>query len=272
MNRKDLITNIKQKESFLCIGLDTDLERIPSHLLDLEDPVYEFNKQIINATKDFCVAYKPNIAFYESMGSKGWDSLQKSLECIPDNIFTIADAKRGDIGNTSGMYARTFFKNMDFDSITVNAYMGEDSVAPFLDFQNKWAIILALTSNNGSSDFQSLKGMNGRMLFEQVLESSKDWGTDENIMYVVGATRAEKLLDIRKIVPDHFLLVPGVGVQGGNLQDVAKYGMNSDCGLLVNSSRSIIYAGSGYDFAEKARVEAQILQQQMAVILSNLDL
>jgi orotidine-5'-phosphate decarboxylase len=271
MNRKDLILQIKQKESFLCIGLDADINRIPLHLLDLDDPVFEFNKQIINATKDFCVAYKPNIAFYESMGSKGWDSLQKSLEYIPDNIFTIADAKRGDIGNTSSMYARAFFKNMDFNAITVAPYMGKDSVSPFLKFQNKWVIILALTSNNGSSDFQILKNNNGRMLFEQVLESSKNWGTDENIMYVVGATKAEKLFEIRKIVPDHFLLVPGIGAQGGNLKDVAKYGMNSDCGLLVNSSRSIIYASSGHDFADKARVEARRLQHQMADILSKLE-
>jgi len=268
MNRQELISQINEKESFLCVGLDTDIEKIPRHLLDLEDPVFEFNKKIIDVTKDFCVAYKPNIAFYESMGSKGWESLQKTLDYIPSNIFTIADAKRGDIGNTSSMYGRAFFQNMNFDAVTVAPYMGEDSVRPFLDFHNKWAIILALTSNNGSLDFQNIEGSNGKPLFKQVLETSKEWGSIENMMYVVGATRAEQLLDIRNIIPNHFLLVPGVGAQGGNLQDVAKYGMNSDCGLLVNSSRGIIYAGSGIDFAEKAKVEAQKLQQEMSIILS----
>ena len=268
MNRQELISQINEKESFLCVGLDTDIEKIPRHLLDLEDPVFEFNKKIIDVTKDFCVAYKPNIAFYESMGSKGWESLQKTLDYIPSNIFTIADAKRGDIGNTSSMYGRAFFQNMNFDAVTVAPYMGEDSVRPFLDFHNKWVIILALTSNNGSLDFQNIEGSNGKPLFKQVLETSKEWGSIENMMYVVGATRAEQLLDIRNIIPNHFLLVPGVGAQGGNLQDVAKYGMNSDCGLLVNSSRGIIYAGSGIDFAEKAKVEAQKLQQEMSIILS----
>jgi orotidine-5'-phosphate decarboxylase len=268
MNRKDLISKIKQKKSFLCVGLDTDIQKIPSHLLSLEDPVFEFNKQIIDATKDLCVAYKPNIAFYESMGSKGWESLEKTLDYIPKNIFTIADAKRCDIGNTSRMYARTFFENMNFDSVTVAPYMGKDSVSPFLDFENKWAIILALTSNKGSLDFQKLESRDGKKLFQQVLETSKSWGSDKNMMYVVGATRAEQLLEIRGIIPNHFLLVPGVGAQGGNLQDVAKYGMNSDCGLLVNSSRGIIYAGNGLDFGEKAQLEAHKLQQEMAIILS----
>jgi len=268
MNRQELIAQIKQKQSFLCVGLDSDIKKIPTHLLELEDPVFEFNKQIIDATKDLCVAYKPNIAFYESMGAKGWVSLHKTLEYIPKNIFTIADAKRGDIGNTSNMYARTFFKNMNFDAVTVTPYMGEDSVKPFLEFENKWAIILALTSNKGSLDFQKIEDKNGKQLFEQVLETSQTWGTAENMMYVVGATRAEQLSEIRAIIPNHFLLVPGVGAQGGSLQDVAKYGMNSGCGLLVNSSRGIIYAGTGADFVEKARIEVQKLQQEMAIILS----
>lgn len=268
MNRQELISQIKQKKSFLCIGLDPDIEKIPSHLLELDDPIFEFNKQIIDATNHLCVAYKPNVAFYESLGSSGWQSLEKTLAYIPDNIFTIADAKRGDIGNTSSMYGRAFFQNMNFDSVTIAPYMGEDSVAPFLEFKNKWAIILALTSNNGSLDFQNIEDAIGIPLFKQVLKISKNWGTDENIMYVVGATRAEKLSEIRNIIPKHFLLVPGIGIQGGNLQDVAKYGMNSDCGILVNSSRSIIYAGSGIEFAEKAKVEAQKLQQEMAIILS----
>ena len=268
MTRDELIYQIKQKQSFLCIGLDTDIEKIPQHLLELEDPIFEFNKQIIDATKDLCVAYKPNIAFYESRGIKGWESLQKTLAYIPNDIFTIADAKRGDIGNTSKMYARAFFENMNFDSVTVAPYMGSDSVTPFLKFEDKWAIVLALTSNKGGLDFQKIEGENGKQLFEQVLTISKNWGSDENMMYVVGATRAEQLSEIRSIIPNHFLLVPGVGAQGGNVKDVAKYGMNKDCGLLVNSSRGIIYAGNNVDFAAKARVEAQKLQQEMAVILA----
>jgi orotidine-5'-phosphate decarboxylase len=270
MNREQLIAQIKEKQSFLCVGLDTDINKVPKHLLELEDPIFEFNKQIIDATKAFCVAYKLNIAFYEGMGVRGWESLQKTLDYIPGNIFTIADAKRGDIGNTSSMYARAFFENMTFDSVTVSPYMGSDSVKPFLDFEDKWAIVLALTSNKGGLDFQKIEDKNGKQLFEQVLEISKNWGTDANMMYVVGATRAEQLSEIREIIPNHFLLVPGVGAQGGNLQDVAKYGMNADCGLLVNSSRGIIYAGNDVDFAEKAIVEAQKLQQEMAVILSDL--
>tara|TARA_B110000444_G_scaffold132466_1_gene124425 strand:- start:729 stop:1547 length:819 start_codon:yes stop_codon:yes gene_type:complete len=268
MTRHELICQIKKKKSFLCIGLDTDISKIPTHLLDLEDPIFEFNKQIIDSTKNLCVAYKPNIAFYESMGISGWNSLQKTLDYIPEGIFTIADAKRGDIGNTSSMYARAFFENMNFDSVTVTPYMGSDSVAPFLEFKDKWAIVLALTSNKGGLDFQKIENKNSKQLFEQVLETSKQWGTDENMMYVVGATRAEQLAEIRKIIPNHFLLVPGVGAQGGNVQDVAKYGMNADCGLLVNSSRGIIYAGNDTDFAEKAKIEAQKLQQEMAVILA----
>ena len=268
MNRQELIYQIKSKRSFLSIGLDTDIKKIPSHLLELEDPIFEFNKQIIDATKDLCVAYKPNIAFYESMGVSGWNSLEKTLDYIPKNIFTIADAKRGDIGNTSNMYARTFFEKMNFDSVTVAPYMGSDSVTPFLDFKDKWAIVLALTSNKGGLDFQKTENKNGKQLFEQVLETSQNWGTDKNMMYVVGATRAEQLSEIRAIIPNHFLLVPGVGAQGGSLEDVAKYGMNADCGLLVNSSRGIIYASSDIDFAEKAREEAEKLQHKMDILLS----
>ena len=268
MTKKELINQIKKKKSFLCIGLDTDIKKIPPHLLELEDPVFEFNKQIIDATKDLCVAYKPNVAFYESMGVNGWISLQKTLDYIPNDIFTIADAKRGDIGNTSTMYAKAFLENMNFDSVTVTPYMGADSVTPFLEFKNKWAIVLALTSNKGGLDFQKIESKKGRQLFEQVLETSKQWGTDENMMYVVGATRAVELLEIRSIVPDHFLLVPGIGSQGGILKDVAKYGLNTDCGLLVNSSRGIIYSGNDINFASKAKVEAKKLQQEMAVILS----
>jgi orotidine-5'-phosphate decarboxylase len=268
MNREDLVHQIKSKRSFLCIGLDTDIKKIPTHLLELEDPIFEFNKQIIDATKDLCVAYKPNIAFYESLGVSGWVSLQKTLDYIPKNIFTIADAKRGDIGNTSNMYARAFFEKMNFDSVTVAPYMGSDSVTPFLEFKDKWAIVLALTSNKGGLDFQKIENKNGKQLFEQVLETSQNWGTDKNMMYVVGATRAEQLSEIRVIIPNHFLLVPGVGAQGGSVEEVAKYGMNADCGLLVNSSRGIIYASSDIDFAEKAREEAEKLQHKMDILLS----
>lgn len=268
MNRKELIVQIKKKQSFLCVGLDTDIKIIPNHLLELEDPVFEFNKQIIDATKDHCVAYKPNIAFYESMGPKGWESLEKTLEYIPNHIFTIADAKRGDIGNTSKMYARAFFENLNFDAVTVAPYMGEDSVTPFLHSAGKWVVVLALTSNRGGLDFQIIETQDGKKLFEKVLEVSKGWGTNEDMMFVVGATRAEQLLEIRKIIPDHFLLVPGIGAQGGSLQDVVKYGMNADCGLLVNSSRGIIYAGDGVNFAERAGIEARKIQKEMAIILS----
>lgn len=267
MTKQELIAQIKQKQSFLCVGLDTDINKIPSHLLSLEDPVFEFNKQIIDATKDLCIAYKPNIAFYESLGLSGWKSLEKTLNYIPKNIFTIADAKRGDIGNTSKMYANAFFKNMNFDSITVAPYMGKDSVIPFLEYKNKWAILLALTSNKGGLDFQKIESKEGDLLFEQVLATSSKWGTSENIMYVVGATRAEDLSKIRKIVPNHFLLVPGVGAQGGSLNEVAKYAINKECGLLVNSSRGIIYAGSEDDFANKSQIEAKKLQVQMSKLL-----
>ena len=269
MTKQELIAQIKQKQSFLCIGLDSDINKIPSHLLDLEDPIFEFNKQIIDATKDLCVAYKPNIAFYESIGVDGWKSLEKTLNYIPKNIFTIADAKRGDIGNTSNMYAKAFFENMNFDSITVAPYMGKDSVTPFLDYKNKWAIVLALTSNKGGLDFQKIESNKGNPLFEQVITTSSKWGTSENMMYVVGATRVEDLSKIREIVPNHFLLVPGVGAQGGDLKDVAKYAINKECGLLVNSSRGIIYAGSKEDFAKKAQIEAKKLQIQMSELLKD---
>ncbi len=265
MTAKEIFLQIQKKRSFLCIGLDTDIRKIPQHLLSEEDPVFEFNKQIIDATKDYCVAYKPNIAFYECMGVKGWESLRKTLAYIPKDIFTIADAKRGDIGNTSNMYARTFFEEMDFDSVTIAPYMGSDSVKPFLEFKDKWAIILALTSNEGSFDFQLTEDSKGEKLFQKVIKKSSKWG--QNIMYVVGATRADMLTQIREIAPDNFLLIPGVGAQGGSLADVTEYGMNSQCGLLVNSSRVIIYAGSGEDFAFKSQEKAKELQLQMEVQL-----
>lgn len=268
MTRQTLIEQIRRKKSFLCVGLDTDLQKIPPHLLEEEDPIFAFNQQIIDATADLCVAYKPNLAFYESQGVSGWQSLQKTIAYIPDEIFTIADAKRGDIGNTSGMYAKAFFEQMKFDSVTVAPYMGADSVIPFLQFENKWVILLALTSNPGSQDFQQLvlKDTQER-LYERVLRESQHWGSSENLMYVVGATQAKALADIRKIIPDHFLLVPGVGAQGGSLEEVVKYGMNDDIGLLVNASRSIIYAGKDRDFAQLARQETLRLQQQMASYL-----
>lgn len=272
MTKQELFNQIIKKESFLCVGLDADLEKIPDHLLELDDPIFEFNKQIIDATKDYCVAYKPNLAFYESLGVKGWESLQKTMEYIPSDIFTIADAKRGDIGNTSRMYAKTFFEYFNFDSVTVAPYMGNDSVAPFLEFGNKWVILLAATSNIGGLDFQYKKIEGGKRVFEEVIEKSLEWGDEENLMYVVGATRAEMLSDIRAIVPDSFLLVPGVGAQGGSLEEVAKYGMNNTCGLLVNSSRGIIYAGSGIDFASVAKNKSKELQSQMAVQLKQFGL
>ena len=265
MTRLELFTQIKRKRSFLCVGLDTDIRKIPTHLLDEPDPVYEFNKQIIDATKDFCVAYKPNIAFYESMGVNGWQSLKKTLNYIPKDIFTIADAKRGDIGNTSSMYARAFFEEMDFDSITVAPYMGSDSVKPFLDYDGKWAIVLALTSNSGGLDFQMTKDKNGLPLYKSVLSTAQNWGN--NIMFVVGATRAGMLREIRSIAPHSFLLVPGIGAQGGSLEEVAENGLNDQCGLLINSSRGILYASSKKDFADKARKEAIKLQNQMKLQL-----
>lgn len=271
MTRAELIHQIKAKRSFLCVGLDTDLTKIPEHLLDDEDPIYSFNKAIIDATADLCVAYKPNIAFYECYGIKGWQSLQKTWAALPKDCFSIADAKRGDIGNTSGRYAMAFFdektSGLGFDSITIAPYMGKDSVTPFLEFNDKWTIVLALTSNEGSLDFQNFENKEGLQLFEQVIDKVNTWGTPDNLMYVVGATRGEGFIKIREHAPDHFLLVPGVGAQGGSLEDVCKFGMNKDCGLLVNSTRGIIYASNGRDFAERAREEALILQKEMEVEL-----
>lgn len=246
----------------LCIGLDTDMEKIPKHLLDYDDPVFEFNKQIIEATHDLCVAIKPNIAFYECLGIAGWQSLSKTLEIIPEDIFTIADAKRGDIGNTSAMYAKTFFEVYDFDAVTVAPYMGFDSIEPFLRYKNKWTILLALTSNEGSSDFEMLDS-DGKRIFEHVITKSSAWANNGNLMYVIGATRASMLHDIRRIIPDHFLLVPGVGAQGGSVAEVCRYGMNKDFGLLINASRSILYASSGKEFALRAREEALKLVEEM---------
>ncbi len=269
MTTQQLIQQIKTKKSFLCIGLDVDLTKIPKHLLELEDPIFEFNKAIIDATHDLCVSYKPNIAFYEAYGLKGWQSLEKTINYINENypdIFTIADAKRGDIGNTSTMYAKAFLEDLNFDSVTVAPYMGKDSVEPFLAFENKHTILLALTSNEGAFDFQT-KNIEGQELYKTVIKTSKGWKNSQNLMYVVGATKAEYFTEIRKILPDSFLLVPGVGAQGGSLQDVCKFGLNEDIGLLINSSRAIIYASSDEDFAQKARVEALKMQQEMEMIL-----
>ncbi len=264
MTSAQLFSNIQKKNSYLCVGLDTDLEKIPRHLLSLPDPVFEFNRQIIDATHEHCVAYKPNIAFYEALGPKGWESLQKTLDYIPKDIFTIADAKRGDIGNTSSLYAKAFFQQMNFDSITVAPYMGEDSVKPFLKFKDKWVILLAHTSNPGSADFQLIESrVTGRKLYEEVILRSSHWGTTDQLMYVVGATQSEKIANIRALAPDHFFLVPGVGAQGGDLRDVSKFGMNKQCGLLVNSARGIIYASTEKDFAQKAAVEARKIKEEM---------
>ncbi len=273
MQFADLINTIKKKKSFLCIGLDTDINKIPSFLLDYKDPVFEFNRQIIDATHDLCIAYKPNTAFYEYRGLNGWQSLIATENYIPKGIFKIADAKRGDIGNTAEMYARAFFdkgsSGLDFDAITVAPYMGKDSVLPFLQFNQKWAIALALTSNSGSEDFQLLStGKN--LVYQEVIIKLKSWGPKEKLMFVIGATRGEEITEVRKIIPDHFFLVPGVGAQGGNLNEVCKYGMNWHCGLIVNASRSIIYASNGKDFAERAREEAQKLQAQMAAELKRI--
>ncbi len=269
MTTQQLIAQIKHKKSFLCIGLDVDLTKIPQHLLSLEDPIFEFNKAIIDATHDLCVSYKPNIAFYEAHGVKGWQALQKTIDYINEKhseIFTIADAKRGDIGNTSAMYAKAFFEDLNFDSVTVAPYMGKDSVEPFLAFKNKHTILLALTSNEGASDFQT-KNSDGKALYKTVIETSKTWKNSESLMYVVGATKAEYFTEIRRIVPNSFLLVPGVGAQGGSLAEVCKYGINANIGLLINSSRNIIYVANGIDFAEKARTEAMKMQSEMARII-----
>lgn len=268
MTREELFGQIRKKESYLCVGLDTDIEKIPTHLLDTEDPVFEFNKQIIDATAEYAVAYKPNTAFYEAGGVKGWQSLEKTIAYIPKDIFVLADAKRGDIGNTSNMYARAFFQNMNCDAVTVAPYMGEDSVKPFLEFEQKWVVLLALTSNYGGKDFQNLELNIGGELFEEVIRKSKTWGSPDQLMYVVGATRPEGFGKIRKIIPHHFLLVPGVGAQGGSLAEVSKYGMNNQCGLLVNSSRGIIYASSGSDFAQTAGEKSKELQQEMKKYLN----
>lgn len=272
MTTKELVSEIHKKKSFLCIGLDVDLTKIPKHLLETEDPIFEFNKAIIDATHTLCVAYKPNTAFYEAYGIKGWKALEKTINYLNKyypEIFTIADAKRGDIGNTSSMYAKAFFEDLGFDSVTVAPYMGKDSVEPFLAFENKHTILLGLTSNEGAFDFQT-KNLEGKELYKTVLETSKTWGNSENLMYVVGATKVEYLVDIRKIIPDSFLLVPGVGAQGGNLQEVCKYGITKNVGLLINSSRGIIYASNKQDFAFKAASKATELQQQMREILNNL--
>ncbi|MAX79585.1 MAG: orotidine-5'-phosphate decarboxylase [Crocinitomicaceae bacterium] len=263
MTREALVAEIKRKKSFLCVGLDTDITKIPEHLLEKEDPIFEFNKAIIDATQEYCVAYKPNLAFYESQGAKGWQSLQKTIDYIPDNIFTIADAKRGDIGNTSKMYAKTFFENMSFDSVTVAPYMGEDSITPFLSFENKWVIVLALTSNAGAKDFQFTVSEE-KHLFEKVMHKTQEWCSPDQLMFVVGATRGSDIDIARQAAPQNFFLVPGVGKQGGSLEDVVNYGMIDDCGLLVNSSRGIIYASSDENFASMASTKAKELQQQMA--------
>lgn len=268
MDRKELIRQIRKKKSFLCVGLDADIKKIPEHLLVHDDPILEFNKKVIDATKDFCVAYKPNIAFYESLGPEGWITLKKTLDYIPNHIFTIADAKRGDIGNTASMYARTFFETYSFDSVTIAPYMGEDSVKPFLDHKGKWGIVLGLTSNQGAFDFQFSELLEGGKLYEKVLRRASGWGTPENLMFVIGATKAESLKKIRKIIPHHFLLVPGVGAQGGKLADVCQYGLTEDIGLLINSSRGIIYAGGNEtDFHLKVRQAAKDMQEEMAGLL-----
>ncbi|MEI6086476.1 MAG: orotidine-5'-phosphate decarboxylase [Bacteroidota bacterium] len=270
MNRSQLVHQIRTKQNYLCVGLDTDITKIPKHLLAASDPIFEFNKAIIDATKDFCVSYKINTAFYESQGMKGWESMEKTLYYIPATHLKIADAKRGDIGNTSAQYAKTFFEVLPFDAVTIAPYMGEDSVRPFLEYENKWSIVLGLTSNAGGNDFQQLfvqavaQSIPEKRLYEKVLEKVASWGTPENLMFVVGATRANDLENIRSIIPEHFLLVPGVGAQGGSLEEVSKYGMNSDCGLLVNASRAVIYASAGTDFAEQAKTVAEGYRNEMS--------
>lgn len=273
MTRKQLVAQIFDKQTFLCVGLDTDIKKIPTHLLTAEDPVFEFNKRIVDATAPYCVAYKPNLAFYESLGVKGLVAFERTIAYLKQQCpkhLIIADAKRGDIGNTSTMYARTFFEEYNLDALTVAPYMGEDSVKPFLAYEGKWVVLLALTSNQGSHDFQLTEDAQGERLFEKVLRKSQAWGDEDNMMYVVGATQGRMFEDIRRVVPSHFLLVPGVGAQGGSLQEVCRYGMTSQCGLLVNSSRGIIYAGNGEDFADMAGQKARELQQQMAAELSKI--
>lgn len=270
MDKQTLFDNIKRKRSFLCVGLDTDIKKIPEHLLNEEDPIFAFNKAIIDATADLCVAYKPNLAFYESLGLTGWIAFEKTVKYIRENYpdqFIIADAKRGDIGNTSEMYARSFFQHLDLDAVTVAPYMGEDSVKPFLTYPGKWVIVLGLTSNKGSQDFQFTADASGERLFEKVMRVSQNWADENTMMYVVGATQGKLFTDVRKVVPNHFLLVPGVGAQGGSLEEVAEYGMNNECGLLVNSSRQIIYADKSEQFAEAARKEARSVQKKIEAIL-----
>ena len=266
MTRQQLIDNIKEKKSYLCVGLDTSIEKIPKHLQSHPDAVFEFNKQIIDATKDLCVGYKINTAFYEASGVKGWEAMAKTVDYIPSTHFKIADAKRGDIGNTSSQYAKAFFEVLNFDAITVAPYMGSDSIQPFLEYENKWTIVLGLTSNEGSEDFQQQK-MGENYLYETVIRKVSEWGTKENLMFVVGATKAADISSIRKIVPDNFLLIPGVGFQGGSIAEVSKCGLNKDCGLLVNASRAIIYAGKDESFAEEARIIAQQYQTEMMTYL-----
>ena len=273
MNRQQLIEQIRTKKSFLCVGLDTDIKKMPPHLLSDKDPIFTFNKNIIDATAPYCVAYIPNLAYYEAFGLKGIDAFERTIDYLKKNYpnhFIIADAKRGDIGNTSAMYAKTFFEEYDVDALTIAPYMGEDSVKPFLGYDGKWVVLLALTSNKGSHDFQLTEDSNGERLFEKVLRKSQVWGNADNMMYVVGATQGEMFKDVRKHVPNHFLLVPGVGAQGGSLQEVCKYGMTKDCGLLVNSSRGIIYASNGEDYAEVAASKAKELQAEMAIELEKL--
>lgn len=270
MNKQQLVANIRRKQSFLCVGLDTDLKKVPAHLLQEEDPIFSFNRSIIDATAPYCVAYKPNLAFYECFGVKGWEAFERTVRYIKEHYpdqFIIADAKRGDIGNTSAMYARSFFEEMDIDALTVAPYMGEDSVTPFLQYDGKWVILLALTSNKGSHDFQLTADSEGERLFEKVIRVSGQWADDERMMYVVGATQGRMFEDIRRVAPHHFLLVPGVGAQGGSLEEVCRYGMTDECGLLVNSSRGIIYADNTERFAEVAGEKARELQQQMAALL-----
>jgi orotidine-5'-phosphate decarboxylase len=262
MTKQELIHQIRTKKSFLCIGLDPDLTKIPKHLLETEDPIFEFNKAIIDVTHDLCVAYKPNTAFYEAYGVKGWQSLEKTINYIPKDCFIIADAKRGDIGNTSSYYAKTFFETLPCDAVTVAPYMGCDSVQPFLEHKDKWVVLLALTSNKGAFDFQFIQ-LNDKKLYAQVIEKAQEWGTSDQLMFVVGATRAEEIAEVRKLAPDNFFLVPGVGAQGGSLEEVVNYGANEQCGLLVNSSRAIIFAGNGYDFANEAKKEALKIQSEM---------
>jgi orotidine-5'-phosphate decarboxylase len=268
MTRDQLVEQINKKSSYLCVGLDTDIAKIPQHLLKAEDPVFEFNRAIIDATKDLAVAFKINTAFYEALGSEGWDTMKRTIRHIPEDCLTIADAKRGDIGNTSTMYAKAFYEMLGADAVTVAPYMGSDSVKPFLEFKDKWVILLAHTSNEGAGDFQTLN-TGSQLLYEEVITRSQQWGTPDNLMYVVGATKANKVASIRRLAPDHFFLVPGIGAQGGDLAEVSKHGLNKQCGLIVNASRSIIYASNGQDFPDKARDEAKRMVNLMKTCLDS---